>query len=337
MKLPCTHIKNSHIAIGRFTEATRLRRYRYAVAEQTDYYPYGMPMADVNSASAQPFKFGGKELEREGGADFYDFEARRLDFALGRFTSPDPLCEQTPEVSPYAYCAADPVNFIDPTGMTIYVNGTLYTIGMEYKGDESFTRQIVTILNLIAENGGTKLLQDLQTSSKQYNYVQSKNGQPTTTPIRDSSGECIGTYMYIATDGYNEVEVTGYVAHESMHAAQYEHGVGGPYIINEVEAYGFERFIGINIGNKNPSYMYLGGSLLPEPNEDGPFDEFHTRIANRYADPNYKNHIEEYESILTRDFVKTHAYVTSKRLYSAYNWQYPMNRKQSLYRYYTNQ
>ena len=80
---------------------------------------HGMPMADVNSSSAQPFKFGGKELEREGGADFYDFEARRLDFALGRFTSPDPLCEQTPEVSPYAYCAADPVNFIDPTGMTI--------------------------------------------------------------------------------------------------------------------------------------------------------------------------------------------------------------------------
>ena len=117
MKLPCTHIKNSHIAIGRFTEATRLRRYRYAVAEQTDYYPYGMPMADINSSSAQPFKFGGKVLEREGGADFYDFEARRLDFALGRFTSPDPLCEQTPEVSPYAYCAADPVNFIDPTGM----------------------------------------------------------------------------------------------------------------------------------------------------------------------------------------------------------------------------
>ena len=92
-----------------------------AVAEQTDYYPYGMPMADVNSASAQPFKFGGKELEREGGMDFYDFEARRLDFALGRFTSPDPLCEQTPEVSPYAYCAADPVNFIDPTGEDVVV------------------------------------------------------------------------------------------------------------------------------------------------------------------------------------------------------------------------
>ena len=104
-----------------------------AVAEQTDYYPYGMPMADVNSSSAQPFKFGGKELEREGGMDFYDFEARRLDFALGRFTSPDPLCEQTPEISPYAYCANNPVNFIDPTGESTVVvdigNGRYQVIG----------------------------------------------------------------------------------------------------------------------------------------------------------------------------------------------------------------
>ncbi len=29
MDLPCTHIKNSHISIGRNAEATRLRRYRY--------------------------------------------------------------------------------------------------------------------------------------------------------------------------------------------------------------------------------------------------------------------------------------------------------------------
>ena len=90
MKLPCTHIKNSHIAIGRFTEATRLRRYRYAVAEQTDYYPYGMPMADVNSASAQPFKFGGKELEREGGMDFYDLRPK---------SPPTPTAPPTPSTS----------------------------------------------------------------------------------------------------------------------------------------------------------------------------------------------------------------------------------------------
>ena len=39
--------------------------------------------------------------------------------ASGRQSSTRAVAKQTPEVSPYAYCAADPVNFIDPTGMTI--------------------------------------------------------------------------------------------------------------------------------------------------------------------------------------------------------------------------
>ena len=112
---------------------------------------YGMPMADVNSASAQPFKFGGKELEREGGADFYDFEARRLDFALGRFTSPDPLCEQTPEVSPYAYCAADPVNFIDPTGEDVVVlleEGFIGHLGMLIQNENGNIIPLMEIMYL---------------------------------------------------------------------------------------------------------------------------------------------------------------------------------------------
>ena len=35
--------------------------------EQTLYDPYGMPMVDVNSRSDQPYKFGGKEMDRTGG------------------------------------------------------------------------------------------------------------------------------------------------------------------------------------------------------------------------------------------------------------------------------
>ena len=33
------------------------------------------------------------------------------------FTSVDPLAELTPSISPYVYCAGNPVNMIDPTGM----------------------------------------------------------------------------------------------------------------------------------------------------------------------------------------------------------------------------
>ena len=44
-------------------------------------------------------------------------EARRLTPPLGSFSQPDPLAFLKSEYSPYSYCHADPVNFIDPTGL----------------------------------------------------------------------------------------------------------------------------------------------------------------------------------------------------------------------------
>jgi RHS repeat-associated protein len=85
----------------------------------------------------QPYKFGGKELDEMHGLNWYDFEARQLDAAIPRFTTMDPLAEKYYSVSPYAYCANNPVNNIDPDGkdyimtidletMTITISGTYY-------------------------------------------------------------------------------------------------------------------------------------------------------------------------------------------------------------------
>ena len=41
--------------------------------------------------------------------------ARYLD-TEGHFTSLDPLCEKTYPISPYSFCAGDPVNYVDPDG-----------------------------------------------------------------------------------------------------------------------------------------------------------------------------------------------------------------------------
>ena len=68
----------------------------------------------------QSYKFGGKELETLMGLNFYDFHARQYDPTLARFHTVDPLAEKYYSWSPYAYCANNPLRFIDPTGMDFW-------------------------------------------------------------------------------------------------------------------------------------------------------------------------------------------------------------------------
>ncbi len=94
-------------------------------AEQyTDYYPYGLPHATAHAPEVSRRKFGGKEYTTEFGFNSCDFGARLHSPLHGSFISPDPKAGDYPHISPYAYCASDPVNFIDPTGkVIIFVNG----------------------------------------------------------------------------------------------------------------------------------------------------------------------------------------------------------------------
>ena len=56
-------------------------------------------------------------------AGWLDFGARMYDPETARWTTPDPLASQYPGISPYAYCANDPVNFVDPEGMRVLPRG----------------------------------------------------------------------------------------------------------------------------------------------------------------------------------------------------------------------
>jgi RHS repeat-associated protein len=88
-----------------------------AVEQANEYYPYGGPWGDVSTNQGyQPFKYTGKELDRVHGLDWYDYGARMYDPAFCQFTQMDPLCEQYPHLSPYAYCAGNPVRYVDPDG-----------------------------------------------------------------------------------------------------------------------------------------------------------------------------------------------------------------------------
>ena len=92
-----------------------------------DYDPYGEEIAVASSslpyplppgAKDSPYLYGGKEWSET--TSTYDFEARYLSPSFHRFTTMDPLAEKYYSISPYAYCAGDPVNRVDLEGMDWY-------------------------------------------------------------------------------------------------------------------------------------------------------------------------------------------------------------------------
>ena len=87
-----------------------------------DYYPFGILFSETITETHpdyQPYKYNGKELDRMHGLDNYDYGARQYNPIVARWDRMDPLCEKYYSISPYAYCAGNPVNAIDKGGKDI--------------------------------------------------------------------------------------------------------------------------------------------------------------------------------------------------------------------------
>ncbi|MBR1490838.1 MAG: RHS repeat-associated core domain-containing protein, partial [Bacteroidales bacterium] len=96
-----------------------------------DYDPFGEEISVASSTLPYPFPPGGTESPyKYGGKEWsattstYDFEARQFSPSFHRFTTMDPLAEKYYSISPYAYCANDPVNMIDPNGLSTHTDST---------------------------------------------------------------------------------------------------------------------------------------------------------------------------------------------------------------------
>ena len=86
------------------------------VLQSMEYLPSGAIFRRTGY-DIQNRRFCGKEELSMHGFNMYDSGARLQYTLVPRFSTMDPLLEKYYDISPYVYCANNPVRFIDPTGM----------------------------------------------------------------------------------------------------------------------------------------------------------------------------------------------------------------------------
>ena len=90
------------------------------ISQSVTYIPYGeIFVEERNGAWNSPYLFNSKELDEETGLYYYG--ARYLNPTSGMWLSTDPLFEKYVGMSPYNYCAGNPVKLVDPDGRSLAV------------------------------------------------------------------------------------------------------------------------------------------------------------------------------------------------------------------------
>ena len=99
-----------------------------SIEEQTAYYPTGVPYRIFDRQPVTDRKHIGNEWLAFNGLNTYDNTARYHYPIIPSYDTIDPNAEDYPGISPYAHCAGNPRNVIDPSGMD--------TISINYDGEK---------------------------------------------------------------------------------------------------------------------------------------------------------------------------------------------------------
>ncbi|MBD5202119.1 MAG: hypothetical protein HDS81_02240 [Bacteroidales bacterium] len=191
------------------------------VVQTNLYYPDGLPMNTSTGTTANAFKYTAKELSLFRGLPVYDFTARHTLPAGGNmFRTMDPFAEKYQGISPYTFCAGDPVNYSDPTGREIEKSSMeewmknksdiLAKIG-ELQGDPSATDRIAGLQTVLS---GMRMMEK---SDIVFSLDNTTNG----------IGELVANSASSATIRYDG-SMSNFI-HETTHGAQL---VKGDLIIN---------------------------------------------------------------------------------------------------------
>ena len=108
--------------------------------QHLQYLPYGERYVDQRiSGYSERFTFTGKERDEETGYGY--FGARYMDHELmTMWLSVDPMADKYPNISPYNYCAWNPVRLVDPDGREF---GDIYNLRGQHIGSDRRNDNVV--------------------------------------------------------------------------------------------------------------------------------------------------------------------------------------------------
>ena len=95
---------------------------------------------EFDSYGLKVFTFTGKERDSETGFSYFGARYYDSDILTG-WLSVDPMADKYPGLSPYAYCAWNPVKLVDPDGMEIILSKSAKEIHNKYYNkNEEYTK-----------------------------------------------------------------------------------------------------------------------------------------------------------------------------------------------------
>ena len=231
--------------------------------QHLQYKPFGGDYINQQAPGtdyAERFRFTGKERDAETGYDY--FGARYYSSSLGIWLSVDPMSDKYPSLSPYVYCADNPMRLVDVEGNDIQV--------FEQKDNKTGKTTVIFYVTMRVENHSMAtwdviseraagIKQQIEASFKgddrktntQYEtrvlFVSSteeqfvldfvndiKGGNSMTAGKIDEIGNVIKNTIQVEIDGYKENNIMNYNqseretsrtgAHEYGHALGLRHG-----------------------------------------------------------------------------------------------------------------
>lgn len=220
--------------------------------QHLQYLPFGEPFVDQRTTGYNElFTFNGKEKDYESGFHYYGARYYWSEVLTG-WLSVDPMMDRYPFISPYAYCAWNPIVLSDPDGDSVILSDDARIIHEKYYNINKTYTDVYNQLNdpsnntlfVFGKKGDTPDINNATEGGTVVDYLPPDEG---VDPYEDFAGD-----IYLVQWGEARPELGGDESHvfleEMYHAKQildYSNNIGT--IEKEVRAKEFAVKVNPNV------------------------------------------------------------------------------------------